>query len=331
MHDDECEEPGENTSAVGQWLESTSAESPLSDLGRELNQDDCEQLFVHALLRSALEPEARRSDRISKTLDRFEILREDHVGVASDEAQASEQLPVTQEGSTKAVRGRRLVLASSLAASILAVCGLWLLVAPSSAEAAVSRALAATRESITRHYEGSVSLRILGQQKNSRVDFYSHSFDMFAAEFEDMSRKPFVIGCDGKKRWLVAGNWSWNSNSESELPRDVFLNRVTLRNLQFNQLLSRIPACYSVAFLEQTPLPGSESLVCQPIKATLNVNDTRLPETITLWPHPSTGVIHQIRVIRGEGKLAALRVEARLSDELEVSQEYFTQEFHIGR
>lgn len=108
------------------------------------------------------------------------------------------------------------------------------------------------------------------------------------------------------------------------------LNRVTLQNLQFNQLLSRIPARYSVALLEEAWLPGGQVIRCQPLQATLRVDDFRLPRTIKLWPHPESGVIHKIQLFRGREGLATLRVDVQLSGEGEVAKEYFTADYHLG-
>ncbi len=271
------------------------------------------QLVIHSMLVGHFESAESREKRIQLTLDAFD------------------RLPTTEPLREKPLNRRRWMFVATTAASLLLAFGVWGLIAPQNAEAALARVIAATQLPVTRVYEATIKRRVLGRDVDRKATLYSRSVDRFAAEFHETRLRPDVwIGFDGQQRWLEAGDYQWSSTDDVELPRDAIIDRVTLRNMQFNSLLTEIPRSFHVRLLRRETLSiDGQTYECQPIEAIPRIQGRGLPNIVRIWPHPESGVVLQMHVINNDSSpLGVRRVELQLTGEQEVPEDFFSLESH---
>ncbi|MEM9586642.1 MAG: hypothetical protein AAGA03_05125 [Planctomycetota bacterium] len=310
---------GQHDSVGSTWLE--APDGFVQD--QHSAETNASQLFAHGLLVGHFETPSAREQRIQAVLARFDEHDRDTVPT----------MVVSDERTLASSRQRRWFTAvSSLAATLLLVCSLAVFLTAPSADAAVHRAIQSLQVPVTRVYDGVIRRRLLRKEHVLRCELFSQSIDRFAAVFVDTHRQPCAVGSNGRQRWLVYDDWTWTSDGQDDLPRDLVVNRLTVKHMQFNALLTRIPRRYKSRLLAEEPLPGESAVMCRPIEATLKVPDSRLPETIRIWSHPSTGVVTQMHVIRNDGGAYwSTRIEVKLIGERDVADDFFEPRYHLSQ
>ena len=271
------------------------------------------QLVMHSLLTGHFESVESRENRIQRVLQAFD-----------------ERSTLQPQSPAPAVRRSWMFIATTTATLVAVLC-VWGFLTPHGADAALSRVIAATRLPVTRVYNTKIQRRILGRDVYRKATLYSRSIDRFAAEFHETTlRPPLWIGFDGQQRWLVAGESHWSSDDEVDLPRDAIIDRITLKNLQFNALLTEIPKSFHVRLLPRETISiDGQSFDCQPLEATPDNPDGSFPDVILIWPHPQSGVVLQMHVIKiDRGPRGVSRVEFQFAGQQEVPDNFFSLDGH---
>lgn len=297
------------------WIDGEPSDLNEQSISLESGDDSAmaERLVIHSLLTGHFESTQSREARIRSAMDAFD--------------QWSSANPVRPASRSR----RNWMFVASTAATVLLALGLWGMLTPQSAQASLERVIAATQVPVTRVYQASIHRRFLGRDSVRKATLFSRSIDQFAAKFHDTKlTQSLWIGSDGAQRWLVAGNHQWSSTDDAELPRDAFIDRVTYRNMQFNALLTRIPRAFDVRLMPREIISiDGQSHDCRPIEATPRNPESGLPDFIRIWPHPSSGVVLQMHLINDDARrLSVRRIELQWSGEQEVSEDFFSLDFH---
>lgn len=288
-------------------------------IDESIQQELAEQLVISSLLQSHFEDRGQLEDRIQAALNRFDELNY----VNGDD-----------DVSISRVRRRRWKLSQlvgSLAALLLVAACFWYALTPQTAEAAFQRIVQTVQQPVTRIYKGKVTGDWLGRRRTLRVTLRNSGIDRFVVEIHDALVKPKVIGADGDNRWHVLGRRVWRSNEESNFLRDSLLDRVTLYNLRYNQLITELPDNYEMKFLPAEAVPGEPSHQCQPIEATRITDDNDYPHKVRIWAHPDSGVVQKIEIVRERGGLkSATVIELLLASEEPVADDVFQPEYYLN-
>lgn len=271
------------------------------------------QQFMHGMLKSCLETDEHRESRIARVLDRFD----DHVAVK-------------QPASVHRHRGRWITL--STAALVLICMSLWMVIQPSEVQAALARTIATLDQNVTRIYDVTLEGRGRLMTFTRSAVLTTHSRNEFVVSMPDAPVQPTLIGSDGNEQWILFGDQSWNSSDEeANRPREMFLNLVTARQMNFNRLLTEIPDDYDVEVLSREAIPGRDGQETKPLYAELKIPDPRRPRTIKLWPDPQTGVALRIELtlppVRGIRGIE--RMVAEFTEERPFARETFQQATYI--
>ncbi|MFN7873683.1 MAG: hypothetical protein ACK5PB_00080 [Pirellula sp.] len=271
------------------------------------------QQFMHGMLKSCSETDEHREGRIARVLDRFD-----------------DQVTVNQPASFRHQRGRWITL--STAAIVLICMSVWMGVQPNEVQAAWARTLATLDQNVTRVYEVTLEGRRRRMTFTRQAVLTTHSSNEFVVSMPTLPVQPALIGSDGNEQWILFGDQNWRSSDDDVgQPREMFLNLVTARQMNFNRLLTELPDNYEVEVLSLEPIPGCESIETKPLYAKLKIPDPRRPRTIKLWPHPRTGVVLRMELtmppVRGIQGIE--RIIAEFADEIPYLSETFQQESYI--
>ncbi|MFK7765882.1 MAG: hypothetical protein AB8B55_01480 [Mariniblastus sp.] len=281
---------------ISRWIDCES--EPDSSLAPVADHSVAEQLLVSSMLQTLFESDDVSEARVQSALQKFDQV----------DTENQSQVLATEKPSPNFNWRMRRVAASLAALLLVAVC-IWQAITPASAEAAIQKVIRSIEGQVVRVYQGTVTGRWLGTDMELRCKLRTLSSDKYAVEMENSLIQPKAFGSDGTNRWFVSGRRVWNSGVETNALRDFLLDKITLRNLQINKLLTEIPNNYELKFLKSVPLPGDNSIQCQPIEAKLIADDRGLPELVRIWAHPKTGVVAQMEILRErQSKKAPTRI-----------------------
>jgi hypothetical protein len=290
-------------------------------------QEDHRDALIHSLLVSLYEEDSQREARIKRLLAMHS---------PADRSMENEAVVQVHSGHTELRQKRRIRFTksralASMAAVILLIIGAWSAFAPTSAEAALARAAKILHLPITRVYDVEFVMQEGVRGPSGRfAKLYSQSSDRFLLDFEEAPVQPALIGGNSERRWIRFGRRTWQSDdpSDRDFPGAMLLDRMTIRQLHFNELLTELPEDYQLRWLDDAMLAG-ESQPCQRIEAIRKFFAPSTPTQVVVWLDPKTKLTRQIEVAMRPGSNSRIqRFVARYREDQPLDESFFLLESH---
>lgn len=317
----------------------------------EIARDDAahsSDAIVHALLASWFDSKEKREARIQRTLELFDqeqqavIYEQTGADGSVDSDVRTETVSPTNESklnhssATELIRYSRLrriaTFILSTSAMLLLLFSLWYSIQPSELQASMNRVIEATTSVETRIYNVEIRRPMMRRSGIGSCTLYSQSDDRFVAIFDNPRLQPAVIGGNENQRWVVRGDRHFVSDSTPNIPQEFFVDKLTMKHMQINSLLTELPDAYELKLLDEEPLPGGLGIDCRPIRAVRKVRDASQPAQIKIWPHPRTGVVHRMTIwqVRPTARrLPATVIDLKLTSVERLPDEFFSWEYHL--
>jgi hypothetical protein len=280
---------------------------------------------MDSLLFSLHEQPGEREQRVERLLAKYPQ-REDNTRIpTSPKAQ-------THNHTTRfPAQTSRLRIVLALAAMMLVTCGVYVSLAPPSAQAALTRAATVLNQPVTRVFDVDITTQgVVQEPRELSAKLYRQSTERFLLNFENARVEPCIVAGNPKRNWIRLGNRTWQSDEESN---DGFLNYpwfnlVAIRQLQFSKLFDELPTDYDLRWLDDAMLPGDSKRLHR-IEAVRRHFDPSMPRRVVVWMDPDSDVTQQVEVSMHVSDFSVIRTfVARFREEVPLNEAFFQLESH---
>ena len=280
---------------------------------------------MDSLLFSLHEQPGEREQRVQRLLKKYPQ-REDNSRIpTSPKAQ-------THDHTTRfRAQTSRLRIVLALAAMMLVTCGVYVSLAPPSAQAAVARAVKVLNQRVTRVFDVDITPQgVVQAPRELSAKLYRQSTERFLLSFENARVEPFIVAGNPQRNWIRLGSRIWLSDDESNkgFPKDMLFDLVAIRQLQFSKLFDELPTDYDLRWLDDAILPG-DSKSLHRIEAVRRHYDPLMPRRVVVWIDPDSDVTQQIEVSMHVADFSVIRTfVARFREEVQLDKDFFQLDSH---
>jgi len=223
----------------------------------------------------------------------------------------------------------RLVLA--LTAMMMVTCGIYLSLAPPSAQAALTRAATVLNKPVTRVFDVDITTQgVIQEPSELSATLYRQSTERFLLNFENARAQPCIVAGNPQQRWIRFGLRTWQSDNDSNevFPNDVWFDLASIRQLHFSKLFDELPTDYDLRWLDDAMLPGDSKRLHR-IEADRRHYDPSMPRRVVVWIDPDSDVTEQIEVTMHVVDFSVIRTfVARFREEVPLDEDFFQLESH---
>lgn len=228
-------------------------------------------------------------------------------------------------------RTSRVRLVFALATMMLVTCGVYLALAPPSAQAAFARAATVLNQPVTRVFDVDITTQgVVQEMQELSATLYRQSTERFLLNFQNARVNPCIVAGNTQRNWIRFGGRTWLSDEESNegFPNYTWFDLVAVRQLHFSELFDELPTDYDLRWLDDAMLPG-DSKHLHRIEAIRRHYDATMPRRVVVWIDPDSDVTQQIEVSMHVADFSIIRTFiARFREEVPLDESFFQLESH---
>ena len=290
---------------------------------KQMHEPSDRDAVMDSLLVSLHEQPSEREQRVQRLLAKYPQ-RGDNTRIRTPrKARTHSHTTLFRERTSRA----RIVLA--LAAMMLVTCGVYVSLAPPSAQAALTRAATVLNQPVTRVFDVDITTQgVVQETRELSAKLYRQSTERFLLNFENARVEPCIVAGNRQRSWIRFGRRTWLSDEESNegFPIYTWFDLVAIRQLQFSKLFDELPTDYDLRWLDDAMLPGDSKRLYR-IEAVRRHYDPSMPRRVVVWIDPDSDVTQQIEVSMHVGDFSVIRTfVARFREEVPLDEAFFQLE-----
>lgn len=295
------------------------------DDDKQVQERSDRDAVMDSLLVSLHEQPREREQRVQRLLAKFPQ-RGDNTRIGT-----TPKARIQSYTSLFRARTSRLRIVLGLAAMALVTCGVWVSLAPPSAQAALGRAATVLNQPVTRVFDVEITTQgVVQEPRKLSAKLYRQSTERFLLNFENARVEPCIVAGNPQRNWIRFGERTWLSDEESDegFPNYTWFDLVAIRQLHFSKLFDELPTDYDLRWLDDAVLPGNSKHMYR-IEAVRQKYDPSMPRRVVLWIDPDSDMTQQIEVSMHVADFSVIRsFVARFCDEVPMNETFFQLDSH---